>query len=69
MIANIGAANGRTQALDSRLLHHHANTAGYVAGAVTRRHLSETLGVAWQPVERGLADIDGVTRNQIASVV
>ncbi len=25
-------------------------------------HLSETLGVAWQPVERGLASIDGVTR-------
>ncbi len=41
VIANIGAADGRTQALDSRLLHHHAKTAGYVAGAVTRRHLSE----------------------------
>ena len=26
-----------------------------------------TLGLAWQPVERGLADIDGVTRNQIAT--
>ncbi len=67
VIANIGAADGRTQALDSRLLHHHAKTAAYVAGAVTRRHLSETLGVAWQPVERGLANIEGVTRNQIAT--
>lgn len=27
----------------------------------------KTLGVAWQPVELGLADIDGVTRNQIAT--
>jgi conjugative relaxase-like TrwC/TraI family protein len=67
VIANIGAADGRTQALDSRLLHHHAKTAGYVAGAVTRRHLSEQLGIAWQPVERGLSDIDGITRNQIAT--
>jgi conjugative relaxase-like TrwC/TraI family protein len=67
VIANIGAADGRTKALDSRLLHHHAKTAGYVAGAVTRRHLSEQLGIAWQPVERGLSDIDGITRNQIAT--
>jgi conjugative relaxase-like TrwC/TraI family protein len=67
VIANIGAADGRTQALDSRLLHHHAKTAGHVAGAVTRRHLSERLGIAWQPVERGLSDIDGITRNQIAT--
>ncbi len=65
VIANIGAADGRTQALDSRLLHHHAKTAGYVAGAVTRQHLTEQLGIAWQPVERGLADIDGVTRQTI----
>ena len=65
VIANIGAANRRTQALDSRLLHHHAKTAGYVAGAVTRQHLTEHLGVAWQPVERGLADIEGITRKQV----
>jgi conjugative relaxase-like TrwC/TraI family protein len=65
VIANIGAADGRTQALDSRLLHHHAKTAGYVAGAVTRQQLTEQLGIAWQPVERGLADIDGVTRQTI----
>ncbi len=65
VIANIGAANRRTQALDSRLLHYHAKTAGYVAGAVTRQHLTEHLGVAWQPVERGLADIEGVTRKQV----
>jgi conjugative relaxase-like TrwC/TraI family protein len=65
VIANIGAAEGRTQALDSRLLHHHARTAGYVAGAVTRQHLTEQLGIAWQPVERGLSDIDGVTRQTI----
>jgi conjugative relaxase-like TrwC/TraI family protein len=65
VIANIGAADGRTQALDSRLLHHHAKTAGYVAGAVTRQHLTKALGIAWQPVERGLADIDGVTRQTI----
>ncbi len=67
VIANIGAAEGRTQALDSRLLHHHAKTAGDFAGAGTRRHISETLGVGWQSVERGLADIDGFTRNQIAT--
>jgi conjugative relaxase-like TrwC/TraI family protein len=65
VIANIGAADGRTQALDSRLLHHHAKTAGYVAGAVTRQHLTDQLGIAWQPVERGLADIDGITRPMI----
>jgi conjugative relaxase-like TrwC/TraI family protein len=67
VIANIGAANGRTQALDSRLLHHHAKTAGYVAGAVTRQHLTDQLGIAWQSVERGLADIDGITRPMITA--
>jgi conjugative relaxase-like TrwC/TraI family protein len=65
VIANIAAADGRTQTLHSRLLHHHAKTAGYVAGAVTRRHLTDTLGLAWQPVERGLSDIDGITRPMI----
>ena len=65
VIANIAAAEGRTKTLDSRLLHHHAKSAGYVAGAVTRRHLTGTLGLAWQPVERGIADIDGITRPMI----
>ncbi len=65
VIANIASADGRTQTIDSRLLHHHAKTAGYVAGAVTRRQLTETLGVGWQRVERGLADIEGVSRQMI----
>jgi hypothetical protein len=40
-------------------------TAGYLYQAVLRHELTTTLGVGWQPVSNGTADIDGVDREVI----
>ncbi|MGH9285526.1 MAG: MobF family relaxase, partial [Acidimicrobiales bacterium] len=67
--ANMGEApDGRVRALDGRGLFLHAKTAGYLSGAELRHRLSLELGVAWGPVHRGLADIDGVPREAIAEM-
>ncbi len=67
LIANVAAPviGGATQAIDARGLMHHAKTAGYVAGAVIRNELSQTLGLEWQPVTQGLADLAGIPRTAI----
>ena len=64
LIANVAspARGGATQAIDARGLMHHAKTAGYVAGAVIRNHLTTELGVEWNPVEQGIADLAGIPR-------
>jgi conjugative relaxase-like TrwC/TraI family protein len=48
--------------LDSRKLYAHARTAGILYQAHLRHELTVRLGVAWQPVVNGVADIDGVDR-------
>jgi conjugative relaxase-like TrwC/TraI family protein len=48
--------------LDSRKLFAHAKTAGVLYQAQLRHELTRRLGVAWQPVVNGVADIDGVDR-------
>ena len=67
LIANVAAPTrgGQTQAIDARGLMHHAKTAGYVAGAVIRNHLSNELGIEWNPTVQGLADIAGINRDVI----
>ena len=57
--------DGRWTALDARHLYRHAKTAGYLYQAVLRRELTERLGIAWQPVQRGAADVQGVPRDVI----
>ena len=52
--------DGGWSAVDSRALHRHARTAGFVYQAVLRGELTARLGVQWQPVERGTAEIRGV---------
>nr|MDJ0498970.1 AAA family ATPase [Acidimicrobiia bacterium] len=37
----------------------------YLHEAVLRKELTERLGVRWQPVRNGMADIEGFTRSQI----
>ena len=59
------AADGRWTALDGRELYRHAKTAGYLYQAVLRAELTRELGLRWQPVEHGTADIDGVPRRVI----
>jgi hypothetical protein len=55
-------ADGRWTALDGRALYAHAKTAGYLYQAVLRGELTRRLGVEWQPVCRGAADVAGVSR-------
>jgi Ti-type conjugative transfer relaxase TraA len=54
--------DGRWTALDGRQLYRHAKTAGYLYQAALRAELSERLGLRWQAVEHGTADVVGVPR-------
>lgn len=60
VVANAGFADGRWSALDGRRLFAHAKTAGFLYQAVLRGQLTDELGVQWNPVERGMAEIAGV---------
>ncbi len=57
--------DGIWRTLDSRKLYAHAKTAGVLYQAHLRHELTRRLGVAWQPVVNGHADIDGVDRDLI----
>jgi conjugative relaxase-like TrwC/TraI family protein len=59
------AADGNIRALYSSALFAHAKTAGYLAAAELRHQLTARLGVAWGPVIRGVADIEGIPRAAI----
>ena len=61
----VKGVDGAWRALDGRLLYRHKLAAGYIHEAELRSRLTRRLGVRWQPVERGMADIDGFTREQI----
>ena len=63
VIANLTRGpDGRWTALDGRALWTHAKTAGYLYQAVLRRELTRELGVAWDRVRNGVADIAGIPR-------
>jgi hypothetical protein len=53
------------RSIDGRLLFRYQLAAGYLHEAVLRRELTRRLGVRWQPVHHGMADIAGFTRTQI----
>jgi conjugative relaxase-like TrwC/TraI family protein len=60
LVANLARApDGRAGALDGRALYRHAATAGYLYQAELRHQLTRRLEVAWQPVRRGAAEIEG----------
>jgi conjugative relaxase-like TrwC/TraI family protein len=61
-------SDGRIRTLDGRSFFMHAKTAGYLAGAELRHRLSMELGLAWDPVHRGVADVDGVSRRAITEM-
>ena len=66
VVANkVKGTDGIWRAVDGRLLYRHQLAAGYLHEAVLRRELTERLGVRWQPVHNGMADIQGFTRHQI----
>lgn len=52
-------------ALDARHIYAHAKTAGYLYQAELRRELTRLLGVEWEPVRNGTADIAGIPRKVI----
>jgi conjugative relaxase-like TrwC/TraI family protein len=58
VIANLlHGQDGKWTAVDSRTLFRHATTASYVYHAVLRGELTTSLGVAWTPVTKGIAEI------------
>jgi conjugative relaxase-like TrwC/TraI family protein len=67
LVANLARTtdDGVWRTLDSRKLFAHAKTAGVLYQAQLRHELTRRLGVAWQPVVNGHADIDGVDRQLI----
>ena len=67
VVANVTRGpDQRWTALDARPLYRHAKTAGYLYQAVLRAQLTERLGVRWDTVGNGMADIKGVRRAVIA---
>ena len=63
VLANlVQGVDGRWSALDTKALHRHGKTAGYLYQAVLRGELSRRLGVSWEDVTRGTAEITGVPR-------
>jgi conjugative relaxase-like TrwC/TraI family protein len=65
VIANAARGpDGRWTALYGRPIYAHAKTAGYLYQAVCGGALPP-LGLEWQPVERGAADVRGVSRHVV----
>jgi hypothetical protein len=63
LVANLArGSDGAWGALDGRLLYRELTTAGYLYQAVLRHQLTRRLGVAWEPVTRGSADIQGIPK-------
>ena len=66
VVANVTQGpDGRWSALDSRQLYRHAKTAGYLYQAALRAHLTASLGVDWEVVHNGAADVTGIPRRVI----
>ncbi len=61
----VKGVDGIWRAIDGRLLYRYQLAAGYLHEAELRSRLTERLGVRWQPVHNGMADIEGFTRDQI----
>ena len=61
----VKGVDGVWRALDGRLLYRNKLAAGYLHEAELRSRLTQRLGVRWQPVVKGMADIEGFTRDQI----
>lgn len=67
VVANLTVdGNGRWSAPDGRRIYGWRKTVGYLYRAALRQNLTEDLGVAWQPVRKGAADLVGFTPDQLA---
>jgi conjugative relaxase-like TrwC/TraI family protein len=56
--------DGRWSAPDGRAVYGWVKTTGYLYQAALRARLTETLGVTWTPVRKGVAEIEGITAAQ-----
>ena len=61
LIANATFAEGRWTRLYHPAIYEHAKTASYIYEAHLRHELTRRLGVRWQEVSKGIADIEGFT--------
>ena len=61
----VRGADGRWSAMDTAAIYRHARTASSLYHAVLRGELTKTLGVGWTPVQKGIAELDGVPRSMI----
>jgi conjugative relaxase-like TrwC/TraI family protein len=60
VVANSTQADGRATALDGRAIYAHARTAGFLYQAALRAELTRRVGVEWEPVQHGVAEIHGI---------
>jgi conjugative relaxase-like TrwC/TraI family protein len=61
LVANVGVGpDGGASALDGRGVYAHQATAGALYHAQLRHELTTALGVAWEPLDRGHADVAGI---------
>jgi conjugative relaxase-like TrwC/TraI family protein len=66
VVANlVQGGDGRWSALDARPFYAWAKTAGYLYEAQLRMELTRRLGLRWNPVCKGIADITGVPRSAL----
>jgi conjugative relaxase-like TrwC/TraI family protein len=57
--------DGRWSRLYHPAIYEHAKTASYLYEAHLRHELTRRLGVEWQPVEKGIADISGFREEEL----
>ena len=63
LVANTAkGADGNWRILDGRQLYQHALTSGYLYQAQLRHELTTRLGVEWEDVDKGTADLVGIDR-------
>ncbi len=61
VVANTTACeDGVWRTLDGRYLYAHARTAGFLYQAELRHALSQSLGVGWEPVGKGVGEVAGI---------
>ncbi|MGQ0618101.1 MAG: MobF family relaxase [Acidimicrobiia bacterium] len=67
VLANVARAeaDGRWTALDGRPLYAWLSPVGHLYEAQLRWELTRRLGVGWQPVRNGIADVAGIDRTVI----
>lgn len=58
----VQGADGRWSALDSLTLYRQATTASYLYQHLLRAELTREYGLAWGPIDKGVAEIAGVAK-------